>query len=110
MLEEKMETCAAHGLLVETVQGLRDNQKDTYNLIRTLTKEVESNNLEASKTLTELKSWRETFEEKQDARHDELKNLLKSIKPKKWTPQNIIALIGALCGGGGLATIIILFR
>ena len=105
-----MEQCSAHGLVIETVQGLRENQKETYTLIRNLTADVAENNKEASNTLTEIKAWRESFEARQDERHEELKAIVRQLKPNKWTPQNIIALIGALCGGGGLATIIILFR
>ena len=112
-----MGTCEAHGLLVEIVQKLEGNQKDTYDLIRALTKEVENNNLETSKTLTEITTWRESFDEKQEekeqnerARHEEIKNILRSIKPKKWTPANIIALITALFGGGGITAFIILFK
>ena len=28
-----MEQCTAHGLVIETVQGLRENQKETYTLM-----------------------------------------------------------------------------
>jgi hypothetical protein len=105
----KMEQCTAHGLLVDTVQGLRENQKETYMLIRDLTAEVAENNREASNTLTELKSWRESFETKQDERHEELKNIVRQLKPKKWTPQSIVGLVGAIFGGGGIATVLIFF-
>jgi septal ring factor EnvC (AmiA/AmiB activator) len=104
-----MEQCTAHGLVIETVQGLRENQKETYSLIRNLTAEVAENNKEASNTLTELKAWRVSFEAKQDERHEELKAIVRQLKPKKWTPQSIIGLVGAIFGGGGIATVLIFF-
>ena len=104
-----MEKCTAHDLLIDTVQGLRENQKETYTLIRTLTADVAKNTQEMSNSITELSSWRESFEQRQDEKHNELKNMLKSMAGKRWTPQNTVALIGALFGGGGVATVLILF-
>ena len=104
-----MEKCTAHDLLTDTVQGLRENQKETYTLIRTLTADVAKNTQEMSNSITELSAWRESFEQRQEEKHLELKFLIKSTTCKKWTPQNTIALIGALFGGGGVATVLVLF-
>lgn len=112
--------CDAHDLLLQNLDGLKQGQKQLYDLDREKSdkmaeiKESVARLEESTKAgFTAVKEWQVAFEEKQGKRDAELNaNMSKLImlsSRRKWTPKSIVALIGAIGGGGGIAALLVLF-
>lgn len=112
--------CDAHDLLLQNLDGLKQGQKQLYDLDREKSdkmaeiKESVARLEESTKAgFTAVKEWQEAFEEKQGKRDAELNaNMSKLImlsSRRKWSPKAIIALASAIIGPTGIAAILILF-
>ena len=112
--------CEAHELLVEVLDGLKKGQNQLYDLDREKAKEMSDikqsvARLEESTKagFLSVQAWQESFEAKQSARDLELNGnmskLLSMTARRKWTPKSIIALVGAIVGPTGIATVLVLF-
>lgn len=108
--------CDAHGLLVGNLAEIKEGQKQLFDLDREKAKEM-SELRESVARLEEStaagfsanKTWQENFESEQRARDEKILLSLSRNTRQRWTPKNIVALAGALCGTGGVAAVILLF-
>lgn len=89
-------TCAAHEILYDTVLHLRENQSQTYELIRDVSEKQAKQDTAISLInagLTDIQSTQ--------------KQIIAMISKRKWTPGKIIALASALFGSGSAGYAII---
>jgi septal ring factor EnvC (AmiA/AmiB activator) len=85
----------------------RDTQKSIADVVTeyaTIKKDIE----QVSDQIKSLNVTLENLRDENERQGESLAKQIRQLQPKRWTPQNIVALVGTLFGSGGGITVIVL--
>ena len=115
-----MPPCEAHTALESSINRIHTSIDELYKLDRSKAKDISNIQISIARIEEQTRAsflhqsqWQEEFERQQTERDNRLERAIaasRTTPKKKWSPQQIVALISALIGPAGIVAFISVLR